>query len=61
MKTYEFLVSLCHGWCEGCLKFEADNEDAAYVKAQDYVVDRLFAAFPELGIDYDVECQNPDW
>lgn len=60
MKEYKFSVSICGGWCNGHLVFEAENEEAAYEDAMDYVVGRLMAAFPELDMDYDVECQNPD-
>lgn len=60
MNTYKFAVSLCGGWCGGFLEFEADNEDTAYEKATDYVVQKLVEAFPELDIEYDVECDNPD-
>jgi hypothetical protein len=60
MKTYEFLVSLCGGWCDGSLVIEAENEDAAYNKAMDFVEDKLVESFPMLEIDYNVECQNPD-
>ena len=60
MKTYKFLVSLCGGWCNGFLEFEAENEDAAYEKAMDFVTDKLVDAFPTLDIHYNVECYNPD-
>ena len=55
MNTYKFAVSLCGGWCDGKLVIEADNEDDAYEKAMDYVVVRLLDAFPNFGIDFDVE------
>lgn len=60
MKNYKFLVSLCNGWCDGILEIKADNEDNAYDKAMDYVVNSLVKVFPTLEIDYNVECQNPD-
>lgn len=55
IKTYEFLVSLCGGWCNGRLSVEALNYDEAYKKAQDRVVDGLIKAFPTLDIEYAVE------
>ena len=60
MKTYKFAVSLCGGWCCGYLEFDAKNEDEAYDMAMDYVADKLNESFPTLGIDYNVECDNPD-
>lgn len=60
MKTYKFLVSLCGGWCNGFLEIEAENEDIAYNKAMDFVVDKLVDAFPMLDIHYNVECDNSD-
>ena len=35
MKKYMFNVSLCHGWCDGHLEIEAENEDTAYDKAME--------------------------
>ena len=61
MKTYKFLVSLCGGWCNGFLEIEADNEDYAYNKAMDFIADKLVNAFPTLDINYNVECDNPDY
>lgn len=60
MKTYKFAVSLCGGWCNGAISIKARDEDEAYEKAQDYVVQRLVKTFPTLDIEYDVECENPD-
>lgn len=60
MKTYEFGVSLCGGWCDGSLKVKADNDEEAYDVAMDIVFKRLTKAFPSLEIDFDVECDNPD-
>ena len=60
MKTYEFAVSLCGGWCNGSIKVSAKNEDDAYEKAMDHVVNKLVKAFPTLDIEYNVECENPD-
>lgn len=60
MKTYEFAVSLCGGWCGGHIKIKAKNEDVAYDKAMDFVVNKLIKAFPTLDIEYNVECENPD-
>jgi hypothetical protein len=60
MKTYKFLVSLCGGWCNGSIEVTAENEEAAYDKAMDMVVEKLVKAFPTLDIAYDVECENPD-
>ena len=60
MKTYKFAVSLCGGWCGGLLKIKAENEDVAYEKAMNYVVNKLVKAFPTLDIEYNVECENPD-
>lgn len=60
MKTYKFLVSLCGGWCNGNIEIAAENEEAAYEKAMDYVADKLVKAFPTLDIEYNVECENPD-
>lgn len=37
MKTYEFLVSLCGGWCEGHLNIYAKDEDEAYDLSMDTV------------------------
>ena len=60
MKTYKFAVSLCGGWCSGHIEIKAKNEDSAYEKAMDYVVNKLVKAFPTLDIEYNVECNNPD-
>ena len=60
MKTYKFALSLCDGWCCGYLEFEAENEDVAYDKAEAYVEEQLTKSFPTLGIDYELECDNPD-
>lgn len=60
MKTYKFAVSLCNGWCTGYIHIRAENSDEAYDKAMDIVAERLTKAFPTLGIDYNVECDNPD-
>ena len=60
MKTYKFAVSLCRGWCNGNISIDANNEEEAYDKAMDYVVDKLVKAFPTLDIEYNVECENPD-
>lgn len=61
MKTYKFAVSLCCGWCSGHINIEANGEDDAQNKAMDYVVGKLVEAFPDLDIEYDVECGNPDF
>ena len=61
MKTYKFAVSLCGGWCGGHINIEANGEDDAQNKAMDYVVGKLVEAFPDLDIEYDVECENPDF
>ena len=61
MKTYKFAVSLFGVWCGGHINIEADNEDDAHNKAIDYVVGKLVEAFPELDIEYNVECENPDF
>ena len=59
-KTYKFAVSLCGGQCGGNIEVEAYNENSAYEKAMDHVVGKLVEAFPNLDIEYDVECLNPD-
>ena len=61
MKTYKFAVSLCGGWCEGFVEVKAKDMDVAYDKAMDFVANKLTKAFPTLGIDYNVECENPDY
>ena len=60
MKTYKFAVSLGGLWCGGHIEITADNEEIAYEKAMDYVVNKLVEAFPTLDIQYNVECDNPD-
>jgi hypothetical protein len=60
MKTYKFAVSLCGGWCSGCIHVRAENSDEAYDKAMDRVEEKLTKAFPTLSIEYNVECYNPD-
>lgn len=60
MKTYRFGVGLCGGWSSGSIKIKAENEDVAYEQAMDYVANKLAKAFPELDIEYNVECDNPD-
>lgn len=55
IKIYEFLVSLCGGWCNGRLPVEALSYDEAYEKAQDRVVHGLVTAFPTLNIEYYIE------
>lgn len=60
MKVYRFAVSLCNGWCDGLLNIKAKNEDDAYKRAMNYVGNKLTKTFPTLGIDYNIECDNPD-
>ena len=60
MKTYKFAVSLCGGWCGGHINIKAENDEIAYDKAMDYVVNKLVKTFPTLDIEYNVECENPD-
>ena len=60
MKTYKFAVSLCNGWCSGYLDIKARSEDEAYDRAMAYINNKLTKSFPTLGIDYNVECVNPD-
>lgn len=60
MRGYEFAVSLCGGWCNGTLRFEGENEDAAYKKAEYYIKNQLTKAFPTLVIDYYIECDALD-
>lgn len=55
MNEYEFAVSLCGGYANGTIVIEAENDDAAYEKALEYVGQKLYEAFPELDIDYTVE------
>lgn len=55
MKRYQFYVNLCGGTCGGVITVKAKDEDDAYEKAMDSVVNRLVKAFPELSIDYNVE------
>ena len=55
IKIYEFLVSLCGGWCNGRLSVEALSYEEAYEKAQYRVVHGLVTAFPTLDIEYNVE------
>ena len=55
MKLYHFYVYLCGGVCGGTIDIKAKDEDKAYDKAMDLVEKRLVQAFPELGIDYNVE------
>ena len=59
MKIYKFAVSLCGGWCDGTLNVKAENEDTAYTKVTERVLEKLNKAFPSLSIDYNVECENP--
>lgn len=54
-KEYEFAVMLCGGYTEGKIVIKAENENAAYSKAMDYVAERLCGAFPDLDIEYSVE------
>jgi hypothetical protein len=60
MKEYKFAVSLCGGWCNGHIEIKENNENDAYEKAMDHVVGKLVEAFPDLDIEYNVECENPD-
>ena len=60
MKTYEFCVSLCGGWCNGSIFIDANDENEAYNKAMDHVANNLVKVFPTLDIEYSVECENPD-
>lgn len=52
---YTFAVSLCGGWVDGNIRVKAKNEEEAYEKGMDYICERLVKAFPEFGIDYNVE------
>lgn len=60
MKEYKFAVSLCGGWCNGHITVEADDEEEAYEKAMDHVVGKLVESFPDLDIEYNVECESED-
>ena len=52
MNKYSYKVCLCDGhYCDGTITVVAENEDDAYDKAMDYVLDKLVKALPELGID----------
>ena len=52
---YKFEVILCGGYTSGEIEILAKDEDEAYNKALEIVGKRLYKAFPELGIDYNVE------
>lgn len=58
MNKYEFEVQICGGWCSGSIIIEADNEDAAYDKALEYVGQKLYKAFPTLDIEYSVDFKS---
>ena len=60
MKEYKFAVILCGRYTDGTIIVKANDEDYAYEKAMDYVSKRLCKAFPELGIDFNVECVEED-
>lgn len=55
MKEYEFLVSLCDGWCEGTITVKAKDYETAYDKAFVSVGKKLYNAFPTLDIVYEIE------
>lgn len=53
--SYKFEVNLCGGCAGGTITIEASNEDDAYEKAMDFVLNKLTDAFPTLDIEVDVE------
>jgi len=55
MKEYRFRVDLCGGYTDGFITVKADDEGNAYDKATEYVGKKLYEAFPELDIEYNVE------
>lgn len=58
MRTYHFEVGLCGGWTGGCIEIKANNYHEAHDKAISEVGERLYKAFPELEIDYEVICEE---
>ena len=58
MNKYEFAVSICGGWTGGKLVIGAKDEDEAYEEVMELVGTRLYEAFPELDIEYDVSLEN---
>lgn len=58
MNKYEFAVSICGGWTGGKLIVEAKDEDEAYDTVTELIGTRLYEAFPELDIEYNVELEN---
>lgn len=60
LKEYEFYVKICGGYADGSIKVKAVSDSEAYDKALDHVGRKLFGAFPELDIDYDVEIAEGD-
>ena len=58
--TYHFDVMLCGGYAGGQIEIVAYNYDEAYEEAMDLVAKRLVEAFPELDIEYSVECTDDE-
>lgn len=55
MKEYKYYVDLCGGSCGGVMTIKAKDADDAYMKAMEDVGKRLYQAFPDLDIEYNVE------
>lgn len=55
MKEYKFYVNFCDGCAGGVYTVKAKNYSSAYDKAIDQIGKKLYKAFPELEIDYDIE------
>lgn len=56
MNEYSFAVKLCDGnYCNGNIIIKADNQNAAYDEALNYVCEKLYEALPELDIEVSVE------
>lgn len=60
LKEYHFYVQICGGYADGNITIKAESESEAYDEAIEYVGSKLYNAFPELDIEYNVEIDEGD-
>lgn len=60
LKEYNFYVQICGGYADGNIVIKAKSESEAYDEAIEYVGNKLYNAFPELDIEYNVEIDEED-
>ena len=61
MEKYKYKLCLCDGrFATGHIEVYAEDEESAYDKAVEIVGTKLYAAFPELEIEYYVELDDEE-